>query len=349
MSAGVFATRADALASLAVVETDLRRGLWVNPRAGKIPLERYAAEWLATRNDLAARTRELYEHVLARYIAPSLGRRSLVSVSPSQVRTWNAEIARIHPATAAKAYRLLSSIMRTAVVDGLITASPCKVRGAGQERSAERPVASVAEVEALRQAMPEHLRVVVGLAAWCQLRRGEILGLRRGDVDESSASIHIHRSVTFLMDGTRVEKEPKTRAGSRVVAVPTPVMAELSRHLKRYCGRSSDSPVITALEGGTLTRDALQSAWKAARSRVGRPDLRLHDLRHTGLTIAAAAGATPVELMHRAGHASSAAAMRYQHAVRDRDRVLADALGRLVEEGSRAVPGRPKGRPGTKG
>ena len=217
----------------------------------------------------------------------------------------------------------------------------------GQERSPERPVATVAEIQALGQAMPEHLRVVVGLAAWCQLRRGEILGLQRADVDVGASSIHVRRSVTFLMDGTRVEKEPKTRAGSRVIAVPAPVLAELVKHMRSHCGRTQDSPVVTGRHGAPLTRDALQSAWKSARSQVGRPDLRLHDLRHTGLTIAAAAGATPVELMHRAGHASSAAAMRYQHAVRDRDRVLADALGRLVEQGSRGGPGRPSGRSGT--
>jgi integrase len=65
--------------------------------------------------------------------------------------------------------------------------------------------------------------------------------------------------------------------------------------------------------------------------RVGRPDLHLHDLRHTGLTFAAATGATTAELMRRAGHASTEAALRYQHATRDRDRVLAKALEDLME------------------
>jgi hypothetical protein len=69
--------------------------------------------------------------------------------------------------------------MRTAVVDGLILTSPCKVDGAGTERAAERPMATIAEVDALTTAMPDHLRVFVLLATWCQLRRGEILGLRR--------------------------------------------------------------------------------------------------------------------------------------------------------------------------
>ena len=77
--------------------------------------------------------------------------------------------------------------------------------------------------------------------------------------------------------------------------------------------------------------NVLQVAGQRARAQVGRTDLRRHDLRHAGLTLAAATGATTVELMHRAGHSSSAAAMRYQHATKERDRIIANALGALVE------------------
>ncbi len=59
-------------------------------------------------------------------------------------------------------------------------------------------------------------------------------------------------------------------------------------------------------------------------------DLHFHDLRHTANTLAAATGASTRELMHRMGHASSAAALRYQHATRDRDRAIAQALGDLI-------------------
>ena len=62
---------------------------------------------------------------------------------------------------------------------------------------------------------------------------------------------------------------------------------------------------------------------------AGRPDLRFHDLRHTGLTWAAATGATPSDLMRRAGHKSPVAALRYQHATDDRARILTEALAAL--------------------
>ena len=74
----------------------------------------------------------------------------------------------------------------------------------------------------------------------------------------------------------------------------------------------------------------LEKAWRAARLAVGRPDLHFHDLRHSGLTWAAATGASTKELMVRDGHSTAAVALRYQHATANRDRTLADALAELA-------------------
>jgi integrase len=108
------------------------------------------------------------------------------------------------------------------------------------------------------------------------------------------------------------------------------VMELIIQHLERFTVAEADALLFTTEAGAPLTASVLQRAWSKARLMVGRPDLHLHDLRHTGLTLAAATGATTAELMHRAGHSSAAAALRYQHATQDRDRVLAHALEALV-------------------
>ena len=330
VSGGTFANKADAQARLSEIEVSMRRGNGVDPRAGRGTLRDYANEWLDHRPDLAVRTVDLYRHILDRHVLPELGARLLADLSPSEVRSWHAQLARHVPATAAKAYRLLSSIMRTALTDELITVSPCRVKGAGVERAPERPVATVEDLAALVDALPAYLKVVVPLATWCQLRRGELLGLQRQDIDLANFVIHVRRSRTHAMDGRMIEKAPKTAAGARKLAIPPSVASELARHLKTFCGTSPESPVLVSTSGDALTRNSLESAWQTARKRIGRPDLRLHDLRHTGLTFAATAGATTAELMHRAGHASSVAALRYQHAISERDRSLAMALEVMV-------------------
>jgi integrase len=331
-SAGTFATKADAQAFLSAMETDLRRGKWIDPRGGQVTLSDYANEWLKQRTDLAERTSELYRHVLDKHVLPVLGTSSLAGLNPTTIRSWHTNIAKDHPATASKAYRLLASVMRTAVADGILLTSPCKVEGAGTEHAAERPTASVQEVESLSRAMPEHLRIVVPLAVWCQMRRGEMLGLRRMDIDLKQAVIHVLQSRTFGMDGKPIVKLPKTSAGRRSIAVPRPVLKALIHHLELFTAPEPEALVLIGRAGVSLSRDALQGSWERARLTIRRPDLRLHDMRHTGLTLAAATGATTAELMHRAGHASAPAALRYQHATRDRDRRLSNALEVMIPE-----------------
>jgi integrase len=290
----------------------------------------YAEEWLQGRPDLAVRTVELYRWLLRRHITTTFGDVSLVGLTPAAVRLWHAGIAREHPTTAAKAYRLLSSIMRTALVDELIAKSPCQVRGAAVEKAPERPIATMAEVEELAAAMPARLRIAVLLAAWCQLRRSEVRGLRRKDIDLDAGTLSVTETRTTTMSGATVVKVPKTRAGRRTVAVPGPTLDALVAHLEAYAGKGPDDLVVE------VTDRVLGLAWSRARLAVGRPDLHFHYLRHSGLTWSAATGASVAELMRRAGHASQSAALRYQHATDARDRVLADALAQLAGQDKEA-------------
>ena len=53
-------------------------------------------------------------------------------------------------------------------------------------------------------------------------------------------------------------------------------------------------------KGGLLRRSNWHTTWEKARTQVGLPGFRLHDLRHTCNTLTAATGASTRELMHRA-------------------------------------------------
>ena len=331
VATATFSSKADALAYLASVETDLHRGAWVDPRAGSVRLRKYSDEWLSRKTHLSVSTIELYRFLLDRHVLPHLGETALAALTPSKVRGWStSSIAREHPSTAAKAYRLLSNIMRTAATDGLIVVSPCRVAGAGVEHAPERPIATLAEVDALAESITDRFRLVVLLAMWCQLRRGELLALRRQDIDLLHMRLTICQSRIVTSDGRSIVKSPKTSAGRRVVSIPPHLADPIRAHLDTFVAPHPDALIITGRTGVPVTPAVLQKSWSRARNAIGRPDLHLHDLRHTGLTLAAAAGATTAELMHRAGHSSPAAALRYQHATQDRDRVLAEALSTLV-------------------
>ena len=326
---GTFLSKADALLAIAEVELTISRGTWVDPNIGGLLFSEYATSWLRDRHDLSPRTVDLYGYLLDKYVLPEFGNFELREITPPMVRRWNAHHAVLHASTASKAYRLLATIMRTAVADELLTASPCRVKGASQEHPEERPIATVEEVAALTTAMPPHLRITVDLAVWCQLRRGEILGLQRRDIDLTTGIVTIERSRTYLSTGESIIKEPKTKAGRRSLVIPGRMRASLSEHLDEWVSHESTAFIVCGLDGLPSSAMAIQRAWNKARATINREDLHFHDLRHTGLTLAASTGATTAELMRRAGHASPDAALRYQHATLERDVHLSEMLDRL--------------------
>ena len=95
-------------------------------------------------------------------------------------------------------------------------------------------------------------------------------------------------------------------------------------------------------KGGQLRRSNFRLIWVKACAAADAPGVHFHDLRHTGGTLAATTGATLKELMARLGHSSPRAAMIYQHATRDRDQAIAQALGTLVRKARKTTAERPQ-------
>lgn len=338
----MFVSKSDAQRWLSNIETAIHKGEWIDPGGGRVTLSSWADEWLTSRTDLRPVTRAKYRYMLDRHVLPVLGGYELAKLRPSVVRAWYMDMKGKYKTTADDSYRMLRAVLMTAVSDGLIPKNPCQVKGAGHAQSAERPTASVAEIEVAAAAVPEHHRLAVLLPAWCQLRRGEVLGLQRRDIDLLHGSIRIERAVVRPMTGEIVVGPPKTLAGRRTIAVPENVLPALRLHLEKFVGPELDAWLFTSMGGGPMLPSTANRIWQRARKVIGRRDLFYHDLRHSGLTWSAASGASVAELMRRGGHANPTAALRYQHATDDRDRAIAAALAQLVSGAGGSRPRRLK-------
>lgn len=322
---------------LAGQRTDISRGVWVAPDklaaeaspATVLTFAVFATAWVAGR-DLKPRTRAHYEELLRTRLLPAFADRALAEIGPADVRLWHATTDLKRPTMRAHAYALLRTIYTTAVADDLVQSNPCRVSGAGATKRARgiRP-ATLAELEALTAAMPERLRLMVLLGAWCALRFGELAELRRADVDLKRRALRVRRGVVRL-GGEAIIGSPKSAAGVRDVAIPPHLMPAVAAHLDRFVSPMGDGLLFAAVDGRNLSPSSLYWHYYPAREAAGRPDLRFHDLRHTGAVLAASTGATLAELMARLGHSTPAAAMKYQHAAADRDREIAEALSLLV-------------------
>lgn len=327
-----FTTKGDALAHLAGVHADISREVWVSPavrKATTMPeLASYAGTWLDDRT-LKPRTRSHYRKLLDAHILPTLGGHTLNTITPTLVRTWHAKLT-TGPTAKAHAYSLLKTILHTAVAEDIVAANPCRVRAAGQsKRVVKIKPATLDELTALVAAMPERYRAMVLLAAWCGLRFGELAALTRADLDRSNGIVHVRRAVVRV-DGQTLLGTPKSAAGVRDVRIPPHLLPVLAAHVLAHAGPGRDGLLFPARTGGYLNPSALSRVFAPAREAAGRPDLRFHDLRHTGAVLAAQTGATLAELMNRLGHSTAGAAMRYQHGSADRDLLIAQRLSALV-------------------
>lgn len=345
-------TKLDAEAWLAAERALVDREAWTPPKARQAAQARREAaaafntvmgfsERYLTERGLRPTTVKGYRTLLATKIFPFFGEMPLGEVTLSDVKTWRASLDPSTEATNAAAYRLLRSILQAAEEEELMDRAPPKVRGAGSARvkRVAKP-ATLEELETIVGAMPDRLKVLIVLAAFVGLREGELLELRRADVDAVTGRIAVTRKVDkdviagapgACPDCGRAISAPKTASGLRTVHVPPPFLPVLQKHLLEHTAPGPAGLLFHGDRTDHMSVRYLMDRYRPARQAAGRADLTLHHLRHTALTLAGQHGATAAELQARAGHASQAAMAIYQHATLDRDRSLADAIGKTYE------------------
>lgn len=331
-----FDTRRDADAWLSAEWTKIQRQEWVPPAAvtaehvAKVAtyFAEYATEVLDRRN-LRDTTRHHYGMLLKRTMLPTFGRLTLAQIDARMVQKWYATL-RSTPTLQANAYGLLKSILKDAVEDELIDRNPCRIRAGSSKTRAREPEALTAtELTEYLFAVPDRFRVPLMLAGWCALRSGEVRGLRRRDLDLDAGMVRVCQQAVKV-GSTYVLTQPKTAAGVRSVAIPPQLLPGLRQWLSAQPVAGRDGLLFVGQDGGPMSASTLRDAHVKGRDAIGKPDLTVHGLRHTGLTLAGQAGATLPELMARAGHTTPTMVLKYQHASAVRDVEIAARMAALA-------------------
>ena len=357
-----YEAKMDAEAWLATEYRLLERDEWTAPEsrtqakyAKGATLNDFAPAWLEShkRRDgspLKDRTREHYQSLLNLRIRPHLGRLRMRDITEERVSRWlDADLPRDTSVANAHAYALLTEILKSAARKDAAVKPPTLAGAAKAKTRHKADPATLDELAVIVANMPERHQLAILLMAWCALRFGEVTELRRKDIVLSGQNprIKVRRGVV-LVAGERRVTTPKSEAGERDVTIPPHLLPAIADHLTRFAEPGSEGLLFPSAQGGHLAQGTLNgkpsrrrrikgrlvnesaSGFCKAREAAGRPDLHLHDLRHTGAVLAAQVGATLPELMERLGHSTPSAAMRYQHVARGRARAVADALSLLA-------------------
>jgi integrase len=284
----------------------------------------FAREWCETYpdvRDLKRSTRAGYEGIVERHLIPVLGARKLDAIDVGDLEQYIARKRRerLGPRTINRHLNLLNEIFVAAARrrPPLVRSNP--VPGVDRPKEPRRRwrILTPTEIGRIERAFGELIeeasgeeriwreqaRVIFVVLVATGLRRGEVLGLRWREVYLADPDgPHMRVIETWVRCG---EDTPKSEAGERTIALGKRVAAELFEHRRRtafagddervFCSPTKGTPFDVARFASTF-RVALGRA--AIRDRV-RP---FHDLRHTSITNAAAAGTPPAALMARAGH-----------------------------------------------
>lgn len=370
-----FQDKRSAAAELRTILAALDTGRYVSPT--DLTLGSYAGTWLATKR-LAPSTEAMYRRYLRLHVLPHIGHLALKDARPSTLaglyrqlettgrRQIGHEGTSLSPNTVLKVHVLIGALLQSAVDDQLIQTNP-----------ARHPRANPPTPRQVRQAAPElhpwtgeelsrflafvedrtedPLRHAWALLAYTGLRRGELLGLRWGDLDMASRSLSVRRAIVEVRERGRpsrvVESLPKG-GRSRVVDLGRAALDALRAHRTdvsqiNVAMLGKDRPVFMRVDGLPFKPDAVLKQFKRTQAAHNAgcppgdvvPTLRVHDLRHTHATLLLQAGVHPRVVQERLGHRSITVTLEiYSHVLPSSQRTAAEALdhvrGRVKGEAS---------------
>jgi integrase len=327
-----FARRIDAERFRVTVEADVLRGQYVDEARGRQSFQSYAEQWRASqphRPNTAARTKSQ----LTRHVYPVLGSRPLAAIRPSELQALVATVSTtLRPGSVRTLFSTVRAIFASAVRDRCVGRDPCdgvKLPAVHRERIV--PL-TLAQVDAIVDALPERYKALAVFVATTGLRQGEAFGVQVGDIDWLRRTLTVQRQV----QPGPVVGPLKNRAAYRTVALGDVVLTALAEHLRQYPADRTEFVFRTG-SGGPCTRSMFnKGVWVPATRRAGLPGVGVHALRHAYASVLIGAGQSVKVVSDRLGHSNAAMTLNtYAHlfpADEDRTRqAVDDAYGHKIQ------------------
>ena len=305
---------------------------------------------------ISPKTQADYENRIYQHIIPELGSIPLAKLTAADLQQFynrlkeGGRLLRVEQYGPGLSDRMVKSCHVTcrmaldqAVAQGLILKNPALSCKAPVTRPKEMQVLTGEEIQRLLiQAKEDGCFELLLLELSTGLRRGEILALRWDDLDFHTGALRVERQVQRIQ-GNLVVSQPKTRASSRSILLPAPIL----KILKQY-RQSVDSRWIfpsPKKEDSPLDPASVRKKLAAVLERAGCPRLRFHDLRHTFATSALEHGMDVKTLSTVIGHVSSATTLNvYAHVTDEMRQRAADKIDRAIT-GTEPPQGKPPKTP----
>jgi integrase len=327
-----FLTKSDAAACLAAVETDIRKGSWIDPEAGRMQVRDLATSWSASDPTKRESTTAREELTLRLHILPAIGGHRIERVGPDDIQhlvnAWGIDQA---PRTVKRNYEVVRAMFGYAVRNDWLARNPCRNVKLPTVDTARRFDLTAEDVARIADAVVPAYRPMIWVGAVLGLRWSEVAALRVGRLRFVESQLTVAEALTRGVGGRNVFGSPKSRAGSRTMSVPNTVVDMLKAHLVSMdlTENDSNSLLFTDDAGGSLRySNWRRRVWLPAVKASGCVGAGFHDLRRLNATSLVVGGVDVKTAQVRLGHSDPRMTLAiYASAPASADRAAANVLG----------------------
>lgn len=160
---------------------------------------------------------------------------------------------------------------------------------------------------------------------WCGIREGELLALTPADFDFTGSTVSINKSYQRL-EGQDIITTPKTKKSNRIIKMPQFLCDEMQEYIKMFYGAGKSDRIFP------VTKHYLKHEMERGCKETGVKRIRIHDIRHSHVSLLIDMGFTALAIADRVGHESIDITYRYAHLFPTRQTEMAEKLN--LERGS---------------
>ena len=284
--------------------------------------------------DMKARLKEntwaTKDHIIRTKLLPYFSRLKMCNITAQQIITWQNEMLNhkdengkpYSPVYLKTVHNQLSAIFNHAVRYYNLRENPCKKAGSmGKKKNREMMFWTKEQYLKFAEVMMDKPLSFYAfeMLYWCGIREGELLALTPGDFDFEKQTVSISKSYQRIK-GQDVVTDPKTAKSNRIIQMPAFLCEEMEDYIKSlYAAEPTDR--IFPVTKSYLHREMDRGAKAAGVKRI-----RIHDLRHSHISLLIDMGFTALAIADRVGHESIDITYRYAHLFPTRQAEMADKL-----------------------
>jgi len=259
-------------------------------------------------------------------ILPYFKDKPINQIKPTDIRQWqNEQIAlEYSDAYLDRIQNAMTTIMNYAVTYYNLPANPCTKAGRMGKRTKSVNFWTLNQYNKFISGITD-MAAYTGLQVlfYSGMRCGEFLALTLKDIDFEAGTININKSIQIKSSGNLVTP-PKTNNGIRVITMPNAIMQEIKAHIGKQYGLSTDDRIFT------YTKALIRNNMKRGSAKAEIPFIRIHDLRHSHVSLLIELGFSAQLIAERIGDTVQMVNTTYGHLYPTRHQEVADKLNNMI-------------------